>query len=66
MSEHVEAKVEYTTEKAHLIFPTMGPKQIWLPKSQINSQTEPDADGNVQFDVSDWWYQTCFLKEWEK
>jgi len=66
MSEQVEGKVEHATAKAVLIIPTMGPKQIWVPFSQINSQTEPDADGNVKFDVSDWWYNECFLKAWER
>jgi hypothetical protein len=62
----VEGRVEFETEKAFLLEPTIGPKQVWVPKSQISARTEKDGDGNVLFDVSDWWYEQCYMKELEK
>jgi hypothetical protein len=66
MSEQVEGKVEFESAKAFLVIPTIGPDKIWIPKSQIDAQTEPDADKNVKFDVTDWWYNQCYLKAWER
>lgn len=50
-----EAKVEVTTGKARLLLPTMGPEQVWCPKSQTVSMTEIDGDGNFMFVVTKWW-----------
>lgn len=50
----IEAKVEVTTNKAYLIYPTLG-GEYWLPKSQVASQSAPDGDGNVLFEVTKWW-----------
>jgi hypothetical protein len=51
-----EGKVEHVTAKARLVVPTMGPAQVWVPKSQTVSMSEPDADGNCVFTVTKWWY----------
>ena len=52
----VEARVETTTMKAYLIEPTMGNKdQVWAPKSQVISMTEPDENGLRVFTVTLWW-----------
>jgi hypothetical protein len=50
-----EGKIEHTTPKAHLVIPTMGPAQVWVPKSQLVRMTEADVDGNREFTVTDWW-----------
>jgi len=50
-----EGKIEHTTAKAYLVVPTMGPSQIWLPKSQCVSMGEADIDGNRTFVVTEWW-----------
>lgn len=52
----IEGKIEAVTLKAYLVIPTMGPAQVWIPKSQIASSTDPDADGNILFEVTKWWY----------
>ena len=52
----VEAKIEVTTAKAYLIYPTMGKKtEVWLPKSQTVSMSDVDEDGNRVFTVTEWW-----------
>jgi hypothetical protein len=51
-----EGKVEVTTPKAHLVVPTMGPAQFWVPKSQIVSMGEADGEGNRMFTVTSWWW----------
>ena len=51
-----EGKIETATAKAILVVPTMGPAQVWVPKSQIAKQTEPDGEGNIVFTVTAWWY----------
>lgn len=50
----IEAKIEYTTAKAYLIYPTLG-GEYWLPKSQVASMDGPDGDGNYIFEVTEWW-----------
>ena len=60
----VEASIEVTTPKAYLIHPTMGAKkEVWLPKSQTVSMTEPDDNGNRVFTVTKWWYERAELNE---
>jgi len=52
----LEAKIEVTTAKAYLIYPTMGAKkEVWLPKSQTVQMGEPNEDGNRVFTVTQWW-----------
>lgn len=51
-----EGKIEHSTAKAHLVIPTMGPAQVWVPKSQIASMSEADEDGLITFKVTEWWY----------
>ena len=51
-----EGKIEHTSLKAYLVIPTMGPAQIWVPKSATESVSDPDADGNCEFVVKGWWY----------
>jgi hypothetical protein len=70
-TEQIEGKVEHVSEKAILLIPTMGPKQIWVPKSQIEGDWKEaldnkDADGNVTLTVSEWWYYNAFEKAWER
>ena len=55
-TREIEGKIEFESEKAFLVIPTMGPNQIWIPKSQIVDQSEPDGDGNIMFEVTEWWY----------
>jgi hypothetical protein len=50
-----EGKIETATAKAYLVIPTMGPQQIWVPKSQTVGMSDPDGDGNIQFTVTFWW-----------
>lgn len=50
-----EGRIEVQTAKAYLVFPTMGPEQCWVPKSQTVSMSEPDFDGNRTFVVTKWW-----------
>lgn len=50
-----EARVEHSTGKARLLHPTMGPKEVWCPKSQTVSMGEADVDGNRTFVVTEWW-----------
>lgn len=50
----LEGKIEVTTAKAYLIIPTMGPAEVWLPKSQVVSMSDPDIDGNRNFVVTEW------------
>lgn len=50
-----EGKIEVTTAKAYLVYPTIGPDEVWLPKSQVVKKSEPDGDGNIQFEVTKWW-----------
>jgi hypothetical protein len=52
-----EGKVEFTTAKAYLVIPTMGPAQVWVPKSQVVNMTDPDGDGNRVFTVTEWWWK---------
>lgn len=60
----LEARIEVTTAKAYLIEPTMGTKQqVWLPKSQVVSMSEPDGNGNRQFVVTEWWYGKAEMDE---
>jgi len=59
-----EAKIEVTTAKAYLIEPTMGEKkEVWLPKSQTVSMTEPDENGNRILEVTLWWYNRAEMDE---
>lgn len=58
-----EAKVEATTSKAVLVVPTMGPEQVWLPRSQIVSMGEADMDGNRIFVVTGWIAEKNGLKD---
>jgi len=51
-----EGKIEFTTAKAYLVVPTMGPAQVWVPKSQTVSMSEPDGEGNRVFTVTEWWW----------
>jgi hypothetical protein len=60
----LEARIEATTAKAYLIEPTMGTKeQVWLPKSQMVSMTDPDENGNRVFTVTEWWFFKAELQE---
>ena len=54
----LEAKVVTSTAKAYLIEPTLGHKwEVWLPKSQIVGETQPDDNGLRTFTVTEWWYK---------
>ena len=50
----VEAKIIVSTAKAHLIEPTMGPPEVWVPKSQITDLGEPDEDGLRIITIKEW------------
>lgn len=56
-----EGKVEFVSAKARLVVPTMGPAQVWVPKSQTVSMGEPDGDGNRIFVVTEWWWKKSGL-----
>jgi hypothetical protein len=51
----LEARIEVTTAKAYLIEPTMGKKQVWLPKSQTVSMSDLQENGMRTFTVTQWW-----------
>ena len=59
-----EGKIEFVTAKAYLVVPTIGPTQVWVPKSQIIDMSERDPDGNVMFEVTEWWATNSDMKEW--
>ena len=50
-----EGRVEVTTAKARLVYPTMGPEKVWVPKSQTVEIGDPDEHGNCLFLVTEWW-----------
>jgi hypothetical protein len=50
----IEARIETQTQKAYLIYPTLG-GEYWLPKSQVAHMSAPDGDGNIEFEVTKWW-----------
>lgn len=50
----IEGRIEHTTAKAYLVFPTMGPEQVWLPKSQV-VEMEPVGKELHRFVVTAWW-----------
>jgi hypothetical protein len=53
-----------STAKAYLIEPTLGHKwEVWLPKSQIVGEAEPDGSGNRTFTVTEWWYGKAGLDD---
>lgn len=49
----LEGQIEVSTAKAVLVNWTLG-GQSWVPKSQIKSQSDPDGDGNIIFQITDW------------
>lgn len=51
----LEARIEVTTAKAYLIEPTMGKKQVWLPKSQTVQMSDLQENGMRTFTVTQWW-----------
>jgi hypothetical protein len=51
----LEARIEVTTAKAYLIEPTMGKKQVWLPKSQTVQMSDLQENGMRTFTVTEWW-----------
>jgi hypothetical protein len=53
--ETFEAKIEFSTEKSHLVEMTLGGR-YFVPKSQIVYMGEPDIDGNREFTVTGWWW----------
>ena len=61
-----EGKIEHETEKAYLVIPTIGPPQIWVPKSQM-AVKEPEfrGEGNYMFEVAEWWYNNSNMKEYQ-
>lgn len=60
----LEARVETSTAKAYLIEPTMGKvQQVWLPKSQIVGEGEPDENGNRMFTVTQWWADKAGIED---
>lgn len=51
----VEGIIKNQTEKAYLIELTaMGPDEVWLPKSQIVSQSPPGPKGEIEFIITEW------------
>lgn len=60
----LEGKIEFETEKAYLVVPTLGPPQIWIPKSQIANKTEKDPEGNVIFTVTQWWAENSDMADY--
>jgi hypothetical protein len=58
-----EGRIEFTSAKAHLVYPTMGPLEVWVPKSQIVEMGDPDENGNRLFLVTEWWVNQSGMKE---
>lgn len=59
-----EARVINATAKAYLIEPTLGHKwEVWLPKSQVVGQTDPDSNGLRTFTVTEWWYNKAEIDD---
>lgn len=50
----IEGKVSYTTAKAHLVELLNTENEVWLPKSQIVSMSDPDMDGNREIRITEW------------
>lgn len=53
-TEEFEGQLEHTTAKAYLVLPTMGPEQVWLPKSQVVEMEKLKGD-MYRFVVTRWW-----------
>mgnify|MGYP001083449263 CR=1 FL=1 len=49
----IEGKVQHTTAKAWLVELTLG-GEVWLPKSQVVNKSDPDFDGNCEFEITEW------------
>lgn len=58
-----EGKIEFTSAKAYLVYPTMGLAEVWVPKSQVVEMGDPDADGNRIFEVTEWWWGVSGMKD---
>lgn len=59
-----EGKIIHSTQKAYLVEPTLSRiTEVWLPKSQVVGQTEPDGNGLITFTVTDWWYKRSDIDE---
>jgi hypothetical protein len=50
-----EGRIEVTTAKAYLVVPTIGPDEVWVPKSQVVTKGDPDDDGLILWEVTEWW-----------
>lgn len=51
-----EGKIEHKSAKSYLMSMTLEPGRYFVPFSQIVEMGEPDIDGNVTVEVSEWWW----------
>ena len=51
-----EGRIEHKSAKSYLMSMTLEPGRYFVPFSQISSMSEPDIDGNVVVEVSEWWW----------
>ena len=59
-----EGKITHSTAKAYLVEPTLSRvPEVWLPKSQVVGETEPDANGLRTFTVTEWWYNKAGIDD---
>lgn len=59
----IEGKVVMTTKKAYLIEPTMGPSEVWVPKSQVTDLGEPYSDDGLrEIHIKQWFADKEGLK----
>lgn len=54
-TETFEGKILWRSAKSYLVELTLGGK-YFVPKSQIVEMEDPDIDGNIQFEVTEWWW----------
>lgn len=52
-----------STSKAVLVAPTVGPDEVWVPRSQILHQ-ERNSEETYTFIVTEWWATRSDQKEW--
>lgn len=55
-TETFEGKIRWRSAKSYLVEATLGGKWF-VPKSQIVEMGEPDIDGNIEFEVTEWWWK---------
>lgn len=51
-----EGKIEHKAPKSWIVEFTLLPGKWAVPFNQILTMSEPDGYGNVEFEISQWWW----------